>query len=73
MQTFMIARMIDNVNGFDATDDVLPERSFRKTTTHELLDETRTLVYQKLGLDENGKVDLNTLKTYDMEEFSGYL
>jgi len=73
MQTFLIARMIDNTNGFDASDDVLPERSFRNTTTHELLDETRTLVYQKLGLDENGKVNSNTLEDNGMEEFSRYL
>jgi len=73
MQTFIIARMIDNRNGFDSTDDVMPARSFRRSTTPELLDETRKLVYEKLGLDDGGKVGAGTLDRYGMAEFSRFL
>ena len=73
LQTFIIARMIDNVNGFNSEDDALPERSFRKTTTRELLEDTKAMVYERLGLGPDGRVNGDTLRMHGLEEFSGLL
>ena len=73
MQTYIIARMIDNKNGFDASEDTLPDRAFRRSTTPELLRETRSLLYDKVGLDQEGRVTEETLNRYGLEEYAGYL
>ncbi len=72
-QTYILSRMIDNKNGFDSRDDILPERAFRRTTTRELLADTKELVYGKLGLNDRGQVTGETLDQYGLGHMSGYL
>ena len=72
-QTYIMARMIDCKNGFSAADDNLPERSFRKTTTKKLLAETKTLFYESIGFDGEGRVTEETLERYGLGYLSGCL
>ncbi len=72
-QSYVLARMIDGLNGFSKEDDRLPERAFRFTTTEDLLSETRRLFYEKMSLDADGRVTAQTLSTFKMEELSPYI
>jgi len=72
-QSYIIARMIDNINGFDSGDDNLPERAFRRTTTPELLEDTKSLVYEQLMFNDEGKVTEETLDRYGLDHLSRFL
>jgi aldehyde:ferredoxin oxidoreductase len=72
-QTYIIARLIDNVNGFDYTDDWMPDRTFRVSTTPELLERTRSLFYGKMGFDDQGKVTEETLERHGLRELTDYV
>ena len=72
-QSYVLARMMDGLNGFSKEDDWLPPRAFRYGTTEELLDQTRSLFYQKMGFDEDGRVTRDTLSNFGMNEYSSYV
>ncbi len=73
LQTYILARAIDTVAGFDRTDDALPERAFRCGTTREWFELLKDRLYAELGFDTTGRVTTGTLKKHGLAEFARFL